>query len=128
MTEAGTYYAVSTAQEADLTKKSKKQKETIIVEAVKEVSQPHEDLMARIAEAPLDDTVSALRELTNAGPGKAVAYLKYELSKCPRCDNHHITVTLGNLKVDRQRNTQELAKLSKISSRDPHESGAQSRM
>jgi hypothetical protein len=117
MTEAGAYYTASAAQVAELKKKKKKEKEAIIADSVGQVSQQNDEILSRIGEAPLDETVAALRELTQVRPDKAVAYIKYELSKCPRCDNHHITATLSNAKPDKQRNTQVLAKLPKTTSR-----------
>jgi len=116
MTRAGSFYAASTAQVAELKKRKKKEKKDAIAAAIVEVSQLKDKVMEYLAVAPLDETISTLNQLVRTAPSKAVAYIQYDLHRCPRCDNHHVTVTLSNQTVDNKRATGVLAKLPKASS------------
>ncbi|MBN1919032.1 MAG: hypothetical protein JW889_14085 [Verrucomicrobia bacterium] len=116
MTSAGSFYAGSTAQVADLKKRKKQEKKDAIAAAIVEVSALKDKVMEYLATAPLDETISALSQLTRAAPSKAIAYIQYDLHRCPRCDAHHIKVTLNNQTVDGKRNTSILVALPKAAS------------
>jgi hypothetical protein len=117
MRSAGTFFVGSTGQVVDLRKRKKQEKKDAIAAAVAEVSEQNEALVARITEAPLDETIAALNELPRQTPTKALAYVQYNLHRCPHCDAHHISVTLSNQTIDNKRATTTLAKLPKARSK-----------
>jgi len=116
MTSAGSFYAASTAQVAELKKKKKKERGTIITEAIGEVSQLKDKVVEYLAAAPLNETIAALGQMARTAPGKAIAYIQCDLHRCPRCDAHDIKVTLNNQTADGKRATNVVAKLPKAPS------------
>jgi hypothetical protein len=73
MRHAGSFYAGSTTQVAELKRRKRKERGAIIAEAIGEVSQLKDKVMEYLAAAPLDETIAALNQMPRTKPGKAAA-------------------------------------------------------
>ncbi len=79
-----------------------------------------QDLIARaneftgpIAAAPLAETEAALATLDQTIQKNAAARITYTLKKCPRCDAHHLDLSLFNYTEDKKVANSNVAKIDK---------------
>ena len=71
------------------------------------------EITAPIAAAPLAETEAAVAALDPAIQKGAAARITYVLKKCPRCDAHHLQLSLTNFTVDKKVATNVVATLDK---------------
>ena len=113
MAKSGSFYIASSGDKDALKKKNKKEKEAIIVESIQEVTGWNNEFLSLIEGKDFSETLAAMQKLPKSAPKNSIAFIQYDVTKCARCDNHHITVTLQNVTVNKQNNIKVLVKLSR---------------
>jgi hypothetical protein len=69
---------------------------------------------AHVKSMPLDQTVEAMNQLLATGvPKDAAAHTLITLKKCPRCDGHHVNITVNYTNLDRKQGVQKVVDLDK---------------
>lgn len=66
---------------------------------------------------PLSETVTAVQGLEPKGVKEAAAHAAVRLKKCPRCDGHHVNVTVNYVTLDRKQGAQKVIDLDKTEAR-----------
>jgi len=61
-----------------------------VQKAVDEVTSRAVALLEKVAPLPLEQTLAALKDVSQAAVKKSTAWVQLTLSKCPQCDSHHI--------------------------------------
>ena len=73
----------------------RKERPAAVQAAADEVSGRAVALLQKIASLPLEQTLAALKEVSEEPVKKSTAWVHLRLSKCPQCEAHHIATTLN---------------------------------
>jgi len=92
----------SPEQWAEVKKLKKKERLPALQAAVSALTARANQLVAPIARAPLAETEAAIAALDPTIQKGAAARITWVLKKCPRCDAHHLQLSLTNFTVDKK--------------------------
>ena len=92
----------SSEQWAEVKKLKKKERLAALQGAITALTARANQVVAPIAEAPLAETEAAIAALEPTIQKGAAARITWILKKCPRCDAHHLQLSLTNYTVDKK--------------------------
>lgn len=86
----------------DIKKLPRKERLEALQNCINGVCGKAQEVANQIAALSLTDTVEVLDRLEPAANKKSAAHVMVALKKCPKCESHHVALTLINMTVDKK--------------------------